>query len=54
MKLALLIFGIFATGLGTLIFACLAIASSMAEDMANTLSAPAEPQPTDAADEADI
>lgn len=53
MKLALLIFGVLATGLGTLIFACLAIASSMAEDMANTLTTPAEPQP-DAADEVDL
>lgn len=41
MKLVLLIFGLFATGFATFVFACLAIASSMAEDH----QLPAEPQP---------
>lgn len=36
MKLALLIFGILATGIGALVFFALAVASSWAEDMAAT------------------
>lgn len=40
MKLALLIIGVFATGLATLVFFCLAVASSWAAEMGETLQNP--------------